>query len=341
MIPSIANPTELVGAMPLHLACARPLCRLKAPLGLSLLRKRGLSEKYRTARIYSPWRFLPPRNTPDLFCRRFTRQNFSLDLQGGSFLLWDRNCKPFTKPWQGGDPKRDLSRQFVSQRQIPRGCPSCPWPRLANLWKIFLLRCQDDGKPAVQMRTSDASWNQMSVRLTTLLQSRRPFSHHSEVCPPSQNHSSWQLARCSAGERKRHWDVYRISRRHRQHWARTAFYFMVALLRCCWMVCTPQWTFLPLLLPCISRNNSRRQGDCISSRAQWVWNYPASECQRRAGNHAAERIQSSVQCLQIIKKMGSQWRGKQPLFQWMVSIAELLNFMLLQIISPTITALLQ
>ena len=45
---------ELVGARPLHLACARPLCRLKAPLGLSLLRKRGLVEKYRTARIYSP-----------------------------------------------------------------------------------------------------------------------------------------------------------------------------------------------------------------------------------------------------------------------------------------------
>ena len=42
MIPFIANPTELVGATPLHLACARPLCRLKAPLGLSLLRKRGL-----------------------------------------------------------------------------------------------------------------------------------------------------------------------------------------------------------------------------------------------------------------------------------------------------------
>ena len=32
-------------------------------------------EKYRVARIYSPWRFLPPRNTPDSFCRRFTRQN--------------------------------------------------------------------------------------------------------------------------------------------------------------------------------------------------------------------------------------------------------------------------
>jgi len=33
---------ELVGARPLHLAGARPLGRLKAPLGLSLLRKRGL-----------------------------------------------------------------------------------------------------------------------------------------------------------------------------------------------------------------------------------------------------------------------------------------------------------
>ena len=29
---------ELVGAKPLHLAGARPFCRLKAPLGLSLLR---------------------------------------------------------------------------------------------------------------------------------------------------------------------------------------------------------------------------------------------------------------------------------------------------------------
>jgi len=33
---------ELVGARPLHLAGARPLGRLKAPLGLLLLRKRGL-----------------------------------------------------------------------------------------------------------------------------------------------------------------------------------------------------------------------------------------------------------------------------------------------------------
>ena len=44
----------LVGATPLHLANARPFGRSKAPLGLSLLRKRGLVEKYRMAKIYSP-----------------------------------------------------------------------------------------------------------------------------------------------------------------------------------------------------------------------------------------------------------------------------------------------
>ena len=38
MISSVTNPTELVGARPLHLANARPFGRLKASLGLSLLR---------------------------------------------------------------------------------------------------------------------------------------------------------------------------------------------------------------------------------------------------------------------------------------------------------------
>ena len=77
----------LVGATPLHLACAIPLCRLKAPLGLSLLRKRGLVEKYRAARIYSPWRFLPPRNTPDSFCRLLHPTKSSLRCVGGIFLF--------------------------------------------------------------------------------------------------------------------------------------------------------------------------------------------------------------------------------------------------------------
>ena len=87
MMLFIANPTELVGASPLHLACARPLCRLKAPLGLSLLRKRGLLEKYRTVWVYSPWRFLPPRNTPDSFCRLPHPTKSSLRCVGGIFLF--------------------------------------------------------------------------------------------------------------------------------------------------------------------------------------------------------------------------------------------------------------
>ena len=40
--PDSYTKRELVGARPLHLAYARPFCRLKAPLGLSLLRKRGI-----------------------------------------------------------------------------------------------------------------------------------------------------------------------------------------------------------------------------------------------------------------------------------------------------------
>ena len=42
IISNSEKPAELVGAKPLHPANARPFCRLKAPLGLSLLRNRGL-----------------------------------------------------------------------------------------------------------------------------------------------------------------------------------------------------------------------------------------------------------------------------------------------------------
>ena len=38
---------------------------------------------------------LPPRNTPDSFCRRFTRQNFSPVLQGGIFLLRELHLENF------------------------------------------------------------------------------------------------------------------------------------------------------------------------------------------------------------------------------------------------------
>ena len=46
---------ELVGAKPLHLAGARPFRRLKAPLGLSLLRNRDilLSEENKKSEPFS------------------------------------------------------------------------------------------------------------------------------------------------------------------------------------------------------------------------------------------------------------------------------------------------
>ena len=43
----------------------------------------------------SPRKNLPPRNTPDSFCRRFTRQNPSLRCMGGIFLLRETHLENF------------------------------------------------------------------------------------------------------------------------------------------------------------------------------------------------------------------------------------------------------
>ena len=64
MIPFIANPTNFV-------------------------------KKYRTARIYSPWRFLPPRNTPDSFCRLLHPTKSSLRCVGGIFLFREQHLENF------------------------------------------------------------------------------------------------------------------------------------------------------------------------------------------------------------------------------------------------------
>ena len=58
---------SLVGARPLHLANARPFGRLKAPLGLLLLRKRELAYGRRSRLIMPPAkknRVFPRRGTP-------------------------------------------------------------------------------------------------------------------------------------------------------------------------------------------------------------------------------------------------------------------------------------
>ena len=141
MIPSITNPTELVGAMPLHLACARPLCRLKAPLGLSLLRKRGLVEKYRAARIYSPWRFLPPRNTPDSFCRLLHPTKSIAALRGRYFS--------FMVTCRGGGPSILLTQDRSVAQKPHWGFCCCAnaafcFPKKQKIRTLLLLRKGSD-----------------------------------------------------------------------------------------------------------------------------------------------------------------------------------------------------
>ena len=62
---------ELVGARPLHLAVARPFCHLKAPLGLSLLRKREPEKCQRFRRAGSTKKgLLAPFNPKAVGCRQ-------------------------------------------------------------------------------------------------------------------------------------------------------------------------------------------------------------------------------------------------------------------------------
>ena len=66
--PDSYTKRELVGARPLHLAYARPFCRLKAPLGLSLLRS---TAQTRTCRGKAP---------PSCYARPFCRLKAPLGL---------------------------------------------------------------------------------------------------------------------------------------------------------------------------------------------------------------------------------------------------------------------
>ena len=58
----------------------------------------------------SPRKNLPPRNTPDSFCRRFTRQNPSLRCMGGFLFLWETHLENF------------MSRPNVIQTFCQRRC---------------------------------------------------------------------------------------------------------------------------------------------------------------------------------------------------------------------------
>ena len=98
MIPFIANPTNFV-------------------------------EKYRAARIYSPWRFLPPRNTPDQFCRRFTRQNHRCAAWAVFFFFTNKilcSCSIFQNSFLvvGSTTSKRYSCAWKKQDVVSALCPA-------------------------------------------------------------------------------------------------------------------------------------------------------------------------------------------------------------------------
>ena len=109
--PDSYTKRELVGARPLHLAGARPFGRLKAPLGLSLLRKRELvgagpsillrktvlSLKSPTGAFIAPLRCananLSGRAPPSCCARPFCRLKAPLGLSLLRFAVQTRTCR--------------------------------------------------------------------------------------------------------------------------------------------------------------------------------------------------------------------------------------------------------
>ena len=80
---------SLVGARPLHLAGARPFCRLKAPLGLSLLRYASQTRTCRGKAPPSCWRktVLSLKSPTGAFIAALRFANANLSGQGPSILL--------------------------------------------------------------------------------------------------------------------------------------------------------------------------------------------------------------------------------------------------------------
>ena len=109
--PDSYTKRELVGARPLHLAYARPFCRLKAPLGLSLLRS---TAQTRTCRGGAP---------PSCCARPFCRLKAPLGLS----LL---RCAAQTRTCRGGAPPSCLRKTVLSLKS-PTGAFIAPL-RCAN-----------------------------------------------------------------------------------------------------------------------------------------------------------------------------------------------------------------
>ncbi len=79
--PDSYTKRELVGARPLHLAYARPFCRLKAPLGLSLLRSTAQTRTCRGGPLHLA------------YARPFCRLKAPLGLSLLRFAVQTRTCR--------------------------------------------------------------------------------------------------------------------------------------------------------------------------------------------------------------------------------------------------------
>ena len=131
---------ELVGARPLHLAYARPFCRLKAPLGLLLLR---YAAQTRTCRGGAP---------PSCCARPFCRLKAPLGLSLLRFAAQTRTCRGeappscYARPF--GRSKAPLGLSLLRSAAQTRTCrgktpPSCyarPFCRLKAPLGLLLLR---------------------------------------------------------------------------------------------------------------------------------------------------------------------------------------------------------
>ena len=106
--PDSYTKRELVGAGPLHLAYARPFCRLKAPLGLSLLRS---TAQTRTCRGEAP---------PSCCARPFCRLKAPLGL---SLLRFAAQTRTFENTLLSATCKKRQGKLWQKERGLDGASP--------------------------------------------------------------------------------------------------------------------------------------------------------------------------------------------------------------------------
>jgi DNA-binding protein Fis len=135
---------ELVGARPLHLAGARPLGRLKAPLGLSLLRKRGRSKREITPAIlhtYLPEQ--PGEKLPMLFGGKQQGKTFESEREILYQVLFDMRQDVTELKKLVHDIMTDKA-QPVATQTVVNHVPTINIPSNNNISSVHSINVEDD-----------------------------------------------------------------------------------------------------------------------------------------------------------------------------------------------------